>query len=150
LKECLDTSVIVKWFKEHEAYEKEANYLLRQINALESEFIINEWVLFEMVRALVKSKYSKDRIVSAIEYVDGLVEVGALRSISVSEVKDMAQRFQIEYSLYASDAVHLATAVQTSSNIFWVMDEHFTNPKISKMAVNYGVEVRDLSEVKIE
>jgi len=51
--------------------------------------------------------------------------------------------------LYASDAIHLATAIHTSSNVFWAADTHFKKTKIVEMALGYGVEIKDLSELEI-
>jgi predicted nucleic acid-binding protein len=150
MRECLDTSVIVKWFKEDEIYEDEAEYIRQSVLSLEKEFIINEWVLLEIVRALVKSGYTKKRLNDAIEYINGLINTGAIRVIPVAEVKDLAQTYEIDYKLYASDAVHLATAIHTSSNTFWVADKHFKKPKIVKMGIGYGVEIKDLSELKVD
>ena len=149
MRECLDTSVIVKWFKEEESYEDEAEFIRQSIVSFEKEFIINEWVLLEIVRALVKSGYTKKRVDNAIEYMNGLINTGAIRVISVSEVKDLAQTYEIDYKLYASDAIHLATAIHTSSNVFWAADRHFKKTKIVEMALGYGVEIKDLSELEI-
>lgn len=149
MRECLDTSVVVKWFKEGETNENEAEYIRQSIVSFEKEFIINEWVLLEIVRAFVKSGFTKKRIDYAIEYMNGLVNTGAIRMILVSEVKDLAQTYEIDYNLYASDAVHLATAIHTSSNIFWVADKHFKKAKIVEMAFGFGVEIKDLSELEI-
>ena len=149
MRECLDTSIIVKWFKEGESYEDEAESIRQNIISFEKEFIINEWVLLEIVRALVKSGYTKKRIDNAIEYMNGLVNTGAIRMISVGEVKDLAQTYEIDYKLYASDAIHLATAIHTSSNVFWAADRHFKKTKIVEMALKYRVEIKDLSELEI-
>ena len=69
MRECLDTSVVVKWFKEGETNENEAEYIRQSIVSFEKEFIINEWVLLEIVRAFVKSGFTKKRIDYAIEYI---------------------------------------------------------------------------------
>ena len=58
-----------------------------------------------------------------------------------------AQRLKIELSLYTGDAVHLATAIHTSSKIFWMDDKHFTKPEIIKMAKENGVEIKYLHEL---
>jgi len=150
MRECLDTSVIVKWFKEDESNEDKAEFIRQSIISFEKEFIINEWVLLEIVRALVKSGYTKKRINNVIEYMNGLVNTGAMRVISVSEVKDLAQTYEIDHKLYASDAIHLATAIHTSSNVFWAADKHFKKTKIVEMALGYGVEIKDLSELEID
>ena len=150
MRECLDTSVIVKWFKENESNEDKAEFIRQSIITFEKEFIINEWVLLEIVRALVKSGFTKKRINNAIEYMNGLVNTGAIRVISVGEVKDLAQTYEIDHKLYASDAIHLATAIHTSSNVFWAADKHFKKTKIVEMALGHGVEIKDLSELEID
>jgi predicted nucleic acid-binding protein len=150
MRECLDTSVIVKWFKEEESFEDEAEFIRQSIISFEKEFIINEWVLLEIVRALVKTGYTKKRVNNAIEYMNGLVNTGAIRVVSVSEVKDLAQTYEIDYKLYASDAIHLATAIHTSSNVFWAADKHFKKTKIVEMAIGHGVEIKDISELELK
>ncbi len=149
MSECLDTSVIVKWFKEDESFAEEAEILRKNIISLEKEFVINEYVLLEIVRALVKSGFSKMKINNAIEYMNGLVNTGAIRLIYVSEIRDLAQTFEIDYKLFASDAIQLATAIHTSANVFWVDDKHFKKTKIIELALGYGVEIKDLSELEI-
>ena len=114
---------------------------------METEIIINEWLQFELIRALVKSGYSKEKIQYAIEYMDGIIDIGAIRVIQVNEVKYLTQKFEIDYSLYASDAVHLATAIHTSSDIFWIADKHFQKKDILSLAEDFGLIIKHLSEI---
>lgn len=146
MKECLDTSVIVKWFKKNEPHEIEAFAIKEKLNTMESEIIINEWVVLELVRALVKSGYSQRKIENAIDYMNGVIDIGAIRVVKVGDVIDLAQKFQIEFNLYAADAVHLATAVHTSSDIFWTEDKHFTKEKILRMADSIHLKIKQLNE----
>jgi len=149
MKECLDTSVIVKWFKENEPHEEEAFAIKEKLNTMNSEMIINEWVLLELVRALVKSGYSKSKIKNAIDYMNGVIDIGAIRVINVSEVIDLAQKYEIEFTLYAGDAVHLATAVHTSSDVFWTEDSDFFKEKITKMANSIHLVINRLSDLML-
>ncbi|MDP7264776.1 MAG: type II toxin-antitoxin system VapC family toxin [Candidatus Thermoplasmatota archaeon] len=146
MKECLDTSVIVKWFKKNESREEEALAIREKLNTMESEIIINEWVLLELVRALVKSDYSCPKIENAIDYMNGVIDIGAIRTVKVSEVIDLAQKYQIEFSLYAADAVHLATAIHTSSDVFWTEDKHFMKEKIIRMADTFLLKIKQLKD----
>lgn len=147
MKECLDTSVIVKWFKENEPHEEEANTIKEKLNTMESEMIINEWVLLELVRALVKTGFSKSKIENAIDYMNGVIDIGAIRVINVSDVIDLAQKYEIEFTLYAGDAVHLATAVHSSSDVLWAEDSDFFKDKIIKMANSIHLEINRLSNL---
>lgn len=147
MKECLDTSVIVKWFKENEPHEEEANTIKEKLNTMESEMIINEWVLLELVRALVKTGFSKLKIENAIDYMNGVIDIGAIRVINVSDVIDLAQKYEIEFTLYAGDAVHLATAVHSSSDVLWAEDSDFFKDKIIKMANSIHLEINRLSNL---
>lgn len=114
---------------------------------MNSEMIINEWVLLELVRALVKSGYSKSKIKNAIDYMNGVIDIGAIRVINVSEVIDLAQKYEIEFTLYAGDAVHLATAVHTSSDVFWTEDSDFFKERIIKMANSIHLEINRLNDL---
>ena len=72
MKHCFDASVAVKWFKDGEIFEEEASELFRRIKDLELEAVGNEWILLEVVRALVKVGYSKEKIDEAFEVLSTL------------------------------------------------------------------------------
>ena len=58
MSEYLDTSIVVKWFKEEESNHFEALLLLDRIK----DFVMSEYGLLELVRALSKAKYPVNRI----------------------------------------------------------------------------------------
>jgi predicted nucleic acid-binding protein len=135
----------VKWFKKNERFGKEADLLRKKVLSLESTFYINEWAQLELVRALNKAGYVTDNIIEASDYIDGLIDLEAIKLITVSEVIKLANKLQIELTLYASDAVHLATALYSSSNIFWVDDRHFLKPEVVNIANKSGLEIKTFS-----
>ncbi len=62
MTECIDASIIVKWFHKGEAFESESHILLEKIIELEHDYVVNEWVLLEVVRAMVKAGYPKPKV----------------------------------------------------------------------------------------
>jgi len=64
--ECINTSIAVKWFHKGELFENEANLLLQRIIEFDGDFAVNELLLLEVVRALVKVGYSKDKVNEAL------------------------------------------------------------------------------------
>ena len=86
MTECIDTSIAVKWFHKGESFENEANLLLQRIIELDGDFAVNELLLLEVVRALVKVGYSKDKVNEAFDDLVKLINVGALRQIPVCDV----------------------------------------------------------------
>ena len=67
MTECIDASIIVKWFHKGEAFDTESHILLEKIIELEHDFVVNEWVLLEVVRALVKAGYTKQKVNNAFD-----------------------------------------------------------------------------------
>jgi predicted nucleic acid-binding protein len=61
MSEYVDTSCIVKWFKEDEEYHKESLRLRERILSFETEFVMSYYGLLELIRALVKSKYPREK-----------------------------------------------------------------------------------------
>ncbi len=59
MSEYIDASIVVKWFKEEESNYHEAVLLLDRVKELKTDFVMSEYGLLEMVRGLVRSKFSK-------------------------------------------------------------------------------------------
>ncbi len=79
MNEYLDSSVIVKWFREKEQYHKNAEVLLYQMINFESSFISSEYAILEIIRALVKSNYSRKDIESVFYTLKTFDDVGGLK-----------------------------------------------------------------------
>jgi len=105
MTERIDASIIVKWFHKGESFDAESHILLEKIIELEHDFIVNEWVLLEVVRALVKAGYTKQKVNDAFDEIIEMMNIGALRKIPVSDVLHLAKSLELNYSLYATDAV---------------------------------------------
>lgn len=148
MTECIDTSIAVKWFHKGESFENEANLLLQRIIELDGDFAVNELLLLEVVRALVKVGYSKDKVNEAFDDLVELINVGALRQIPVSDVIHLAKFIEIEYTLYAADAVHIATAIHTNASILWTEDHHMQKKSLNGLFRNHLLEVKSLKDFK--
>jgi len=90
------------------------------------------------------------KIKDFLECLDGVVEIGAVRVVSVSEVKDLTQSIVTKNLLYASDALHLATAIHTSADVLWVADDHFKKRKVKNLAKQNNLEIKHIKEIKID
>ena len=95
MSEYLDTSCIVKWFKEDEEYHEESLKLRERILNFETEFVMSYYGLLELIRALVKSKYPKQKIEEAFQNMYDLYGIGALKNVRIEEVLYLATN--IEY-----------------------------------------------------
>ena len=145
MTECIDASVIVKWFKKDEPYNKEANRIFKRLKDFEADFVGNEWLLLEVTRGLVKAKIKEETVKEAYNILGDLFSLGAIKRIPVTPTLDLAKSIEIELNLYAADSVHLATAIITNSEILWSEDEHLNKKKVKDYASRYGLEIKKLA-----
>jgi predicted nucleic acid-binding protein len=146
--QCIDASIAVKWFHKGELFENEAHTLLQRIIGLEADFVVNEWITLEVVRALVKAGYPKEKVNEAFDVLIELMNIGALRKISVSDVIHLAKFIEIEYNLYAADAVHVATAIQTNASVLWTEDHHMQKKSLRDLYRHHLLEVKSLKDLQ--
>jgi predicted nucleic acid-binding protein len=142
--ECLDSSVVVKWFKADEKKVKEAFELYARAKKKRSLFVANEWLILEVIRGLAKAQVSKAHLRETRDILERMFSSGIIRGISVSEVLGSAGDIEIGLNLQAADAVHLASAVESRSTIFWTEDEHFHKKAVLDYAKEYRLEIRRL------
>ena len=98
---------------------------------MEKNYTTSKLTLLELTRALVKVGETRDRIESSFEFVDELFRIGALGSIPIDEVIYLSRELEIDLNLYASDAIHVASAIQSQCKVLWSEDDHHTNKKSS-------------------
>ncbi len=146
MRECLDTSVVVKWFKGDEKHAREANLLFQRVKDFKAEFVANEWLILELVRGLVKTGARKEAVDGVYDTFQELVALGALNKIPVSSVLGQAKDLELELNLYAADAVHLATALTTRSAILWTEDHHLAKPAVKEYAKHHRLKIKSLAE----
>jgi len=142
--ECLDASVVVKWFKANEQYTNEAYALYSRAKKNGSRYVVNEWLILEVVRGLAKTSVPKENLKETYSILKHMYASDIIRLVTVSEVLESAKDLEIELNLHAADAVHLATAIRTGSAILWTEDEHLHKKSVLEYAGKRGVEIRRL------
>lgn len=147
MTECIDTSIIVKWFHKGEAFDDESHILLEKIIEFEHDFVVNEWALLDVVRVMVKVGYTKIKVNNAFEDIFEMMNIGALRKIAVSDVLHLAKSIELNYSLYAAEAVHIATAIHTNSSVLWTEDHNMQKESLRELFKNNLIEVRPLKGI---
>ncbi len=76
-----------------------------------------------------------------------MINLAALRKIPVSDILHLAKQIEIDYSLYAADAVHIATAIHTNASILWTEDHHMQKESLKEFFKNHSIEVRSLKGI---
>ena len=149
MSEYLDTSCIVKWFKKDEEYHEQSLKLRERILNFETEFVMSYYGLLELIRALVKSKYPKEKIEESFQNMYDLYGIGALKNVRIEEVLYLAKNIEIELNLYASDALHVACAVHRGCRIFWSEDSHHLKEKTKEYMRTHNITVRTLKQIEL-
>lgn len=154
--EYLDASVIVKWFKPNEELLNEANLLLDRLKEVTITYATSEYSILEVTRALVRGEYDRQFIDDARDNLMVLVTLGNLRLIPTGSVISLSREIMIDYHLYASDAIHIATAINEQCHRMWSADRHHLKESLTDFAKRNGVtlfpltKVHDLIEQKAE
>jgi predicted nucleic acid-binding protein len=143
----IDASVAVKWFKAGEEHSKEALALFKRIKEFEIDAVMSEWIVLEIVRALVKVGYSKDKIETVFGVIRDIFDLGIVRKIGVSEIVDLAKDIEIETTMGAADSVHLASAIKSGAKVLWSEDGHLHRQKVKEFAKKYEIEIRKIKEI---
>ncbi len=149
MSEYFDTSVIVKWFKEAEEQREESLKLRERVVNFDTEFIMSYYGLLELVRALAKSNFPGGKIEEAFKNMLDLYDIGALKSVRIDEVLHLAKDIELDLNLYASDALHLACAINHKCDIFWSADRHHLKDKTKNYLKKYNIRVKSLKEVDL-
>ncbi len=147
MSEYLDTSVIVKWFRREEEYHKESLRILDRVTNFDTRFIMSRYGLLELIRALVKNGFPEKEILEAFQVVKGLYNTGALEDVELENILEYARDIEVKLGLYASDSLHLATALYCRCNTIWSMDKHFFKTETRNYLKRYGIQVKHLSEI---
>lgn len=142
---CIDSSVMVKWFKVGEEYEREALMLRDEVLSMRIIPVISEWAYLEVVRALVKANYPKAKIIQTYDTLKEMAEVGLIKVISLFNLLEKAKDLEINLDLYASDAVNLAVAVLQSRSML-TEDRHLLKESVKKYMEVLGLRIIRLNE----
>ncbi len=139
----LDSSIVVKWFKKGEEREAEALRLKDDILESRVSAVCSDWLLVEVVRGLMKAGFPGKRVEACYSALREIGSLGFLEQVSVGDVLDLTKDAEITLALYASDAVHLATAVSRRATLL-TEDEHLLKKAVVEYASERGVSVRNL------
>ncbi len=101
----------------------------------------------EVVRAMVKAGYPKQKVNDAFDEIFEMMNIGALRKVPVSDVLHLAKSIELNYSLYAADAVHIATAIHTNASMLWTEDHHMQKESLKELFRNHSIEVKSLKDL---
>lgn len=141
--ECLDASVVIKWFKIDEKHTEEA-YGLYERGIEGIEYVVSEWLILEVARGLLKAESPKESVSESCRVLETLFASKIIKVLTVSEVLDLAKDLEIELNLHAADAVHLATAVKAGCSTFWTEDDHLHKQKVTEYADVFGLQIKKL------
>ena len=138
-----------KVVQRNEEYYEESLKLREKILNFETEFVMSYYGLLELIRALVKSKYPKEKVEESFQSINDLYGIGALKNVRIEEVLYLAKDIEIELNLYASDALHVACAVHRGCRIFWSEDSHHLKEKTREYMRTHNIMVRTLKQIEL-
>jgi predicted nucleic acid-binding protein len=144
---ALDASVVVKWFKEGERLEREALSLRDRILDSKVSALTSEWLLLEVVRAMVKVGFPRRKIEGAYSTLREIASLGFIEAVPVGEVLNEAKEIMVALPLFASDSVYLATAVKRNATLV-TEDRHLLRKEVREYAEKGGIRVMSLEEMK--
>ncbi|MEM2902729.1 MAG: type II toxin-antitoxin system VapC family toxin [Candidatus Bathyarchaeia archaeon] len=141
----VDSSVIVKWFKKGEEFEKEALRLRDDILEGTISLVISEWIYLEVVRGLVKAGFSDEKVTQAYIALKDMVDLGFMKAIPVTDLLDKAKELEIQLKLYAADAVNLAPSLIRSTDML-TEDEHLLRNSVKEFMKSFRLRIFTLKE----
>ncbi len=141
----LDSSVVVKWFKKGEDSEEEALMLRDDVLTPTSNVSASELMPLEVCRALVKVGYSSEKVGEAYTTLAEMAELGFLKLIPTADLMDEAKESIVKLNLYVADALSLAAAVATSSDLL-TEDRHLLKKEIKETMERKELKILRLKE----
>lgn len=142
----VDSSVLVKWFKKGEEFDEEATRLREEVLNGLITLTVSEWTLLEVARALMKVNFPREKVYGSYSLLKELADLGFLTVISVSIVRDLAKEFVVELNLFASDAVHAATAAKAGLDLV-TEDEHLLRSGVKVALREHGIRILRLKDI---
>jgi predicted nucleic acid-binding protein len=145
---CVDTFVLVKWFKVEEESSKAVN-LRRWAEEAKIKLVISAIVLTECARAFKKASYDDDEIYEILDMLDAFIGLCGVEVVPVDWlIIKSAQSLVVEHNLFSADAIHAATAILTESDFFVSTDEHHFKEGLKSYLEGRNVRLLRLSEAE--
>ncbi len=139
----LDSSVVVKWFKSGEYREREALLLKSKVLGMEVTAFIPEILPLEVIRALLKAHYPKDKLRKALKVMKVMEKHSIWNAVPLGRAKWRSAELVVELGLYASDAIVLSTGLEVGG-ILITEDNHLLGERVVRYAEKRGLDVVDL------
>jgi len=146
---AVDASIVVKWFKKGETHEQQALKVREDIFTTKVHAIAPEWLFLELVRALVKIGYPKNKIEEAYASLKEAASLDLIEVVPISRSLDKAKEVEIELKLFASDATYLATAIACHTDLL-TEDKHLLNKQVSTYIRKEGIRVLALEAIETD
>jgi len=137
---AVDASIVVKWYKKGEEHEQQALRIREEILTAKLHAIAPEWIFLELVRALVKIDFPKEKIEQAYESLREAASLGLMDIVPMSRSLDKAKEIEIQLKLFASDAAYLATAITHRTDLI-TEDRHLLNKRVLNYAKEEGIRI---------
>ena len=141
----LDSSVVVKWFKEGEEYEGEALRLRHDVLSPTSSTSASELMPLEVCRALIKVGYPSEKVEEAYATLAEMVEDGFLKLIPTTGLIEETKELIVELNLYVADALSLAAATASSSDLL-TEDRHLLKKEVKETMERKGLKLLRLKD----
>jgi len=141
----VDASVAVKWFKKGEDFEEEALSLKDDVLSSMVAGLAPELMQLEVCRALLKAGYSSEKIRETHATLSEMDELGFLKSVPTSALKSEAKDLMVDLNLYVCDALSLATAVVSSSDLL-TEDRHLLKTEVREAMNRLGLRTLRLKD----
>ena len=145
---CLDTSALVKWFKD-EKERSEAIKLRTWAEEGRIKLVVSAIVLTECARAFKKARFDNREIYEILDMLDAFNGLCGVDVVPIDGlITKSAQSLIVEYNLYSADAIHAATALLTQSDFFVSNDDHHFEHNLKSYLDKRNVRLLKLSEVE--
>ena len=139
--------MIIKWFKEEQGREN-ALWLRNKAEDGEIKLLISAITLPEVARGLKKAGWKKGEIHKCLKMLDTIIKLLEIEMVDANTlVAKLAQEIVVEFNLYSADAVHLASAILSNSDLFVSADSAHLKDAVREYSKNKGMKVVGLSEL---
>jgi len=145
LKICTDVSVVIEWFKKGEIKGRFALKLKDDVLDEKVSLICSEWVLLEVIRALTKIRYPKEKIRDAETFLLGLEAGGFVEIVNISSVRKLASEIIYKLNLYALDTVILAIVLYKKVDLI-TENEHLLKKRVVDYAKKNKLKILTLDQ----
>jgi len=150
MKYYIDASVVAKWYKEKEEFESEALELLDDVVEFDVTGVTSSLTILELIRALQKINIQEKLIKESLSSLDSLFKTCLIKTGISDECVNLSKELMLSLRLYASDSIHLSSAILEDCDRILTSDsEHMLRKNVVKMfSKNYGIDILHIKNYK--